>query len=396
MILKRIITLLLCTVMLFAVVTGCSDSNDDAQPADPVVSEEPPPGESTPEESTPPEGNEDDEHVHGIDFNAAYATFAPDAVMIIAGEHSVTWPELYYSLIGTLDSLVSSIGMFPDLSAPVDETATYADMILEFSAENALTYRAIEYGAKISGVAIGEDDLELLRLNLEDLVYQYGGEEEFLKILWEYDGIGSMELFEYLFHTGFLANLLFEELYGLEGALLSDEDVYAYTIFDGYLMAKHILRLKTEDDDDAPLEEAENILRRLDSYRGDDLGAFFDELMHEYSEDTGLMMYPYGYLFQYGDMVMEFYDSCASLEVGEYSRIVETQYGYHIIYRLPINYDIIPSARSRIGDYRSLRYITASGFFDYDLRTWTNALDPRFTAEFESIDLAVLFAWCEH
>jgi len=386
--LKRILALLLCAVLLLAVAAGCNGSSDDPPPDDPVTSEEPPP-----EEPSATEDPDDKEAVQGIDFDAAFSAFSPDTVMVIAGEYSITWPELYYNIIGTLDNLVSSIGMFPDLSASIDGITTYADMVLEFSVENAMTYRAIEYGAKLADLTIGAEDLEMLRENYEELIAQYGGEEEFLKILWEYDGIGSKELFEYLFHTGFLATLLFEELYGAEGSLMTDEDMEAFTSFDGYMMAKHILRMKTEDGDETPLEESEAILSQLKSYSGDDFESFYDTLMHAHSEDTGLTMFPDGYLFQYGDMVMEFYDSCFDLEIGEFSGIVETEYGYHIIYRIPINFDTIPSSRMRVSDYRTLRYITASGLFDYDLRMWTNALELVYTAEYESIDLALLFTW---
>jgi parvulin-like peptidyl-prolyl isomerase len=54
------------------------------------------------------------------------------------------------------------------------------------------------------------------------------------------------------------------------------------------------------------------------------------------TEDPGVASYPDGYLFQSGEMVAEFEDATAALEIGQVSGIVETTYGYHIIYRIPI------------------------------------------------------------
>jgi hypothetical protein len=90
-------------------------------------------------------------------------------------------------------------------------------------------------------------------------------------------------------------------------------------------------------------------------------------------------------------MVPEFYDATISIDIGEFSGIVETMYGYHIVYRLPIDFDAIPSSRARINDFRSLRHITAAGLFDFDLYGWMLSLSAEYTPEFESIDFLALF-----
>jgi hypothetical protein len=50
-------------------------------------------------------------------------------------------------------------------------------------------------------------------------------------------------------------------------------------------------------------------------------------------------------------MVSAFYDATIALEIGAFSDIVESDFGYHIIYRLPIDYDVTPIAYSDYGTY---------------------------------------------
>ncbi len=77
--------------------------------------------------------------------------------------------------------------------------------------------------------------------------------------------------------------------------------------------------------------QAEDLLSQLRS--SDDPQTLFDQLMAEYNEDTGEPSE--GYTFGPGEMVDEFYEGTAALEEYEISDLVESQFGYHIIMRLP-------------------------------------------------------------
>ncbi|MCL2153136.1 MAG: peptidyl-prolyl cis-trans isomerase, partial [Oscillospiraceae bacterium] len=234
----------------------------------------------------------------------------------------------------------------------------------------------------------------VLQNDMQNAIDSVGSEEDFLRVLWEENGCRTLELYKYLCDTSYLANATFNKLYGENGELMSDEDLADYTSMDGFLMAKHILCLKQDDDEGAAKAEAESILASLNSYNGNDFDSFFDELMLEYSDDSGgLQSYPDGYLFQPGDMVPSFTEACAALDIGSYSGLVESDYGYHIIYRLPIDYDAIPFANYMQNDYSPLRYLTATSLFNSQILLWRDMLAPEYTSEYDSIEIADLFAW---
>ncbi|MFR4088407.1 MAG: peptidylprolyl isomerase [Dysosmobacter sp.] len=81
--------------------------------------------------------------------------------------------------------------------------------------------------------------------------------------------------------------------------------------------------------------KADDLLKQLQAITDPtELESKFDELMKANSEDTGLESSPDGYVFSAGKMVEAFESATRSLEPGQLSGIVESDYGYHIILRL--------------------------------------------------------------
>lgn len=112
-----------------------------------------------------------------------------------------------------------------------------------------------------------------------------------------------------------------------------DENIY------GDINAKHILISPNTDDDmtDEEQEEAEEealalaeeIIEKLND------GEDFAELAEEYSDDEGTASDGGELTVTYGEVVDEFWDAVSALEDGEYTdEPVESEYGYHIIYRI--------------------------------------------------------------
>lgn len=122
-----------------------------------------------------------------------------------------------------------------------------------------------------------------------------------------------------------------------------EQELSEYLAAQKVYRVKHIL-LKTVDDSRQPLADdviaqkraqAEDLLSQLQGVGADGLEAKFDELMMAHSEDNP-QNNPDGYTTSSGQMVAEFEAASLSLEEGGLSGIVETEFGYHIILRLPL------------------------------------------------------------
>ena len=382
---SKIIAAVICAAMLIAMVAGC-----DKDGVDPLT---------VPGSGPSSDGGDSPFSIYGVDFDAAFASLPPDTVMMKLGEYSVTWEEFFLYLFGNVNDILYNFGYLPPWAEALYGDTTFAQAVLEFSVDNARMYKAIMYGAAQAGISLNEGDYARMEQDYVDASESYGGEEAFLKLLWETNGCHSREIFEYLFSVGALATLYFDATYGVDGELLSEEDLAELTKVDGYLMAKHILRLLPEDtgesgedadEENETLAQMKLILEMLDSYDGDDFDAFFDELMYKYTDDS-LVYFPNGYLFQYGDMVPSFYDACSKLQIGTYSEIIESSYGYHIIYRLPIDYSQTPFAMFMQGETTSLQRNVAMGLFDNALFNWMDALEVEYTDAYLNLDLAEVF-----
>lgn len=65
-------------------------------------------------------------------------------------------------------------------------------------------------------------------------------------------------------------------------------------------------------------------------------GESFDDLISAYNEDPGMEGRPDGYIFTYGEMVKPFETATFAAGENEITPPVKTDYGYHVILRLPL------------------------------------------------------------
>ena len=122
----------------------------------------------------------------------------------------------------------------------------------------------------------------------------------------------------------------------------SQETLQTYAKQYGLLRAKHIL-CPDPDTAQAVLDGLEAV-PTLDQ---------FDALLQVFGQDPGMAQNPDGYLFSSGEMVPEFEKGTQALAIGEYSKEpVQSQFGYHIIWRLdPAGHpDLIAALRQEVLD----------------------------------------------
>ena len=385
---KKNISVIICAVMLAFAVTGCKNVDADTlQDAETLFQED------IEQQNNAQSSLHGDADQHSqIDYDAAFAVFAPETAMIIIGDYTVTWAELFFYLRGNINQMISGFMDVDDWTQQLYYDMSFADIILLYSLDNARMYKAFEYGARASGVSLQSEDYEAMNDEFVQMSAYYGGEEEFLKYMWEEDGCHNRELLDYLLGISYLADRTFKELYGESGEKISDEICNEAISSAEFLMAKHILLSETGEGEKTALELANELLNELNEYEGDNFDACFNDMMNEHSSDNGgLISYPSGYLFQNGDMVEEFYEACAALDIGEVSGAVESFHGVHIIYRIPIDFDVVPIAFSMQGDYRTLRAYVAQSLFDLKLSDWLEGQEPIFTDSYNSMDVAAIF-----
>ena len=325
-----------------------------------------------------------------------------DKLIMTINGHQVYEEDFKYAAQQYKTELENYVGETIDLAAEMAEGVTYGEYIIAM-AENWFKYaEAVKSQAIRLGIGFDEEDEKTIDALWRQKCEQAGGEEGYLAYL-EENGC-SREMDEYIEQAELLSNKCFAAMYGENGANVSDEDCAEKTAEDGYIMAKHILILTSdeegnefsEDEKAAALARTENLLEILESCKEEDIYDKFDELMLNNSEDEGLSAYPDGYLFQEGDMEDGFYNAAAALKEGEFSGITETSNGYHIILRIPVNYDVVPIAYSAYASMGygnlTLRYITADSMFQANINSWTERVEVTDTDGLDSLDIAALLA----
>lgn len=217
--------------------------------------------------------------------------------------------------------------------------------------DTAVLYQTVRNKAAEWGVSISDEDQAELDEQMEDLVEQYGGEASFQEALDQF--CVSKEQFIAVTKVRYLYNGLRDKLEEA-GELdeVTDEELEAFAEREGIYGAKHILVATRHSNEDGTYTDfteeeraeakakAEDIREQI--RQAGDSEEKFDELMNRYSEDgrdaDGNLYSPDGYTYVTPNyMVAEFEKGATDLEIGQVSDPVESDFGYHIILRLPLN-----------------------------------------------------------
>ena len=386
---KRFITMLLCAAMLAATVAGCGrgveESSNEPPAAEDLTHTDPDPNvqndtndPSDPADETYEQNDENEFVCFILDFLGAFNTFEPDTIMMTtAGGHTVTWEKMFFGFYGAIMNVLEALGEIADWYQVFGEGVTLTDIVFDMAERAVLRHMAIEHGAAIYGIHLSQEDLDVIQTRIEIAIEHHDGIDNLMRGLWYESGIRTLSMLEYILEIESLTASIFLALFEENGILSTDEgiDEFFATGDYGFLMAKHIL-ISFEGDPESARERADEIWERLSEYTGDDIELFFDELMHLYSDDPGLLHFPQGYLFEPAEMVPEFSQGAYELEFGQFSRPIESVHGFHIIFRVPISNASI------------------SDIFSSMLTSWFDALQPVFTQEFYSIVLSEMFLPC--
>lgn len=308
---KRFAAVCLCASLMLGGLVSCKDDTKDGGAASGGV--------TTAETLTP-------EEYEAFSFENVKSAF-PDIPYVYAFDHgdgkaddTVTYDEYrYYQLLyknyfdGGDDSYWTAS---PDMK---DRVTTMYNT--EIRRNHTVFAECEKYG-----ILLTEEEARELDRNNAEFVAAFGGPDYFRQALDPY------YMTEYYFQYQSELELLYgklESCYMENGQILTeDADIRAMLDTDAFVRCKHIL-IKNDVGEDAAENRklAEDLLGRIQA------GEDFDTLMNEYTEDPGIQSEPGGYYFFRGEMDAAFEEASFALADGEISDIVESSYGYHIIYR---------------------------------------------------------------
>ncbi len=362
---KKFIALILAAVMLCCCFTGCT-------------------------------GGSQEDTVMTVDGTAV----SFDAYMAYLNQAVSELTDLYKSYSGTT---VDWDGRFL-----FDDDLTNIDWCLKRATQQAARYCVIEAKAKEAGISVTDEQMENIDAEIESIKSTYAtGDDPDTSLKAFFASYSYTEdSYRKLCQLNYLYSGLFEEIYGEKGANLDEEIVQSYAEENDYVTSAHILLLTTRDVTDADgnttseeLSDSEKAEKKAQAEEfvtelkaiSDDAARWerFKELMNEYSEDPGLEQFPEGYCFTTGSMVDE-YDS-ATRELDEYavSDVVESDFGCHVIMRLPTKgTDLVSYYSGYQQMVVPLTYLAAPVEFDADIGEWANDAEIKYTKLYESIDFS--------
>lgn len=264
----------------------------------------------------------------GADPSMLILGVSGDTTLLTVNGRDVPAKEYLYFLAGG----VTRIGRYFGSAADIDWDAKMYGMPLaqylkEDALDTAVLFSVTEDEAARAGVTLTAEQTAELDSYHSYAVETLGSEEAYQAYLTS-QCIDEASL-RHLQSVGRLYENLEDHLFPAP----DQKELDAYLEETGILRAKHILV-----SDEALGEE---ILAQLKAEGNSEKK--FDELAELYSEDgrdsAGHLAAPDGYVFKPGEMIEEFEDGAKALAVGKVSGLVESEFGYHIILRLPVAAD---------------------------------------------------------
>ena len=394
---KKLLIILLAAGLLFVGVAGCAQKTAPVPSPAPVDDEtiyvspvNPEPPTTAVPEAQPVEP------VKHVDLEALHALYPEDAVYATIGEREITWGE-YYEWLGSyilngenyMESM-ASYGMSGGWDSPYAEGVTLGDSFVANLSDNLRAFTGIDMFAAQNGISVSDEELEAKKAEDRNAMLGADATDEAWGEL-----LTANFLTENLYRAQARANIqlqkLMEAKYGKNGELLSTAALQHYIEDKEYLRCNHILFLTMDMETHEPLDEetiaakksrAEEIAAELQSIENrEELLARFAELKAELDEDSGKTHYPDGYIFTPGTMVAAFEEATKALSAFEVSAPVLSEYGYHVIIRLPVDADTTLDDGSTIGASAASEIMAA------DLDEIVDALDFTLAEGMEKVDL---------
>lgn len=350
---KKIFSILIVFILLLSLLSACADAS--------VREYEPTPG-LTPK----PEG--------AHDFEKAYKSMEPDTVVFTVGKDKIYWDEFFYWINTSILRIESQLGAMP-LGDMLTEDESFADFVMEDAKTVVTQFYALSKELSELGVELSEDSKakfeEIKKANMERYCGGQVSDEEFYKKISEY--FISERVYKYVGETSLLHQDGFVSLYGEAGEKFPEDKALAFAEEQGYMRAMHVLFSYENADGSAKTETEKLELKKEAEATAAELRAVedksklveeFKKKVQEKGEDPGAVQYADGYYFTEGAMVPEFENAVKSAGMYEVTGPVESEFGLHVILRLPLDADGVLEVP--MGNYPPRTLKTDAAGFDYN------------------------------
>lgn len=317
-----------------------------------------------------------------------------DTVMTVNGSE-VSWDEYMY-WIGYATSQLEQYYSYSGNKTDYTDSST-TDIILKDAKNAAVEQHVILAKAAELGITADEDEVnDVIKNYISQYCGEDGTEEDFAELI--KDSYATVDTFKTMVRSNLLYGQIINKLYGENGKDVTDEQVKDYAEENDYITATHILLLTTDDEgnpisekEQAKLkEQAEGFVKELKKIKDNDKRLErFNELKAEYCQDTGKESFPDGYCFTKGAMVDQFDSAARELKSYEVSDVVQSDYGFHVIMRLPLTGDDLSMGSS--GYPTPLRAIIAEELFNKEFDQWKDDAEVEFVGKFKKYDFSSLF-----
>lgn len=327
-----------------------------------------------------------------FDSLEAYNAYLEDLLVKIQPKDALD--EEILATIGGLPITATAVKYtYEVVEEPYKETLTAEeinDEVVNFHKGNAAL---IKY-AFDKRIELSEQDENAIKANITSMELQLG--EDYEKAFAE----SPFTKFFYYFQTGViqsvytnLYNTLIED-HESEMSKTALEETLTHFEENEYVRAKHILvqfpagegenGAVTDEQKQATLEKANEVLDKVNAMT--DISEF-DALIKEYNEDPGMESNPGGYYFKKGEMVAPFEEAAYALEEGKTSGLVETDFGYHILLKLPLEDDAIYDSQVFSEKFSDLLYDDIMSKFESNEIEYGENYETRkadFAAEYQA------------
>ncbi len=224
-------------------------------------------------------------------------------------------------------------------------------------------------------ISLSDEDKEYVQALLEQSKIGYT-DEEYKETLEK--AYMTEELYTFILEVQRLELLVYNHITAEDtGIILADDKTVTKALKTDFVRASHILfTFDSQEKGEEQLKKANEILERLNN------GEDFETLKQQYSEDDDTKNSKDGYYFTHGVFNNAFEETAFKLKEGEISEIVTTEYGYHIIKRLPIEQEYVDKNYSDI-----LNQFITWKYYEI-LEDTIKDLKAEYTEEYKNIDFS--------